>query len=283
MTHFYVTFPSNSSSKFYPGNTLSNFTTRLHSSISLSGDWEVALAEIIFPKSWMNVPRGAKFTIDCEECPSSEVRSISDSGINAFYVAKSYSIELEVPCGYYETMSEVTDAMNAEISQRYSPPDMKTVRGPRFVTKYRNQHVYATLQENMSISISPILAVILGVEDEQNPLHLPEEFESSTIMCNRMSDVNGGTHSLYIYCDILEHIPVGDTKAPLLRIVDCKGLGNEIQHKSFENLRYMPLQKKNFDSVEIDIRNSFGDRIAFESGHLVVTLHFRRANNPYFL
>ena len=36
----------------------------------------------------------------------------------------------------------------------------------------------------------------------------------------RFSLVNGDINSVYIYCDILEHVTVGDTKAPLLRIVD---------------------------------------------------------------
>ena len=36
-------------------------------------------------------------------------------------------------------------------------------------------------------------------------------------------DPNRGFNSLYVYCDAAEAIPVGDIKAPLLRVVDAAG------------------------------------------------------------
>ena len=57
MTHFYLTLPSNSSMKYYPDNTLTHYTTRLQLPMELSGDWEVALTEITFPKSWFTIPK----------------------------------------------------------------------------------------------------------------------------------------------------------------------------------------------------------------------------------
>ena len=94
-------------------------------------------------------------------------------------------------------------------------------------------------------------------------------------------DVNAGINSLYVYCDILEHVPVGDTKAPLLRIVNAGGSSHEVVHLAFDKPRYSPLQKKNFDSIEIDIRDCFGDAIPFVSGQVVVILEFNRGKNPY--
>src|SRR2546425_2436754 len=55
MSHFYLTLPSNSSEKYYPDNTLTHFVTKLHNDVSLSGDWEVALAEIMYLRNWYNV------------------------------------------------------------------------------------------------------------------------------------------------------------------------------------------------------------------------------------
>ena len=49
---FYVTLPSNSSSAYYPNNTISDFTTKLFKPIDLTGKWEVALTEISFPHSY---------------------------------------------------------------------------------------------------------------------------------------------------------------------------------------------------------------------------------------
>ena len=49
---FYVTLPSNSSLADFQGNTLTNFTTCLKNPLRLDGIYEVALAQVLFPKNW---------------------------------------------------------------------------------------------------------------------------------------------------------------------------------------------------------------------------------------
>src|SRR5258705_1377917 len=55
MNEFYLTLPSNSSMNYFPDNTLAKFTTKLPAPILLQDDWEVGLAEIIYPTSFYNV------------------------------------------------------------------------------------------------------------------------------------------------------------------------------------------------------------------------------------
>jgi len=51
MNHqFYLTLPSNSAAS----NSDANFTTLLPIQISLDGEWEVGLAEIIYGNKWYN-------------------------------------------------------------------------------------------------------------------------------------------------------------------------------------------------------------------------------------
>ena len=54
MSRFYLTLPSNSSMKYYPENTVAQFTTKLNNMIELDGDWEVGLAEISVPSKVEN-------------------------------------------------------------------------------------------------------------------------------------------------------------------------------------------------------------------------------------
>ena len=54
MNHFYMTLPSDSSEKYFPDNTVASFTSRLSHGIRLDGDYEVGLAEFIYPYSWFN-------------------------------------------------------------------------------------------------------------------------------------------------------------------------------------------------------------------------------------
>ena len=49
MNDFYLTLPSNSSMNTFPENTKTKFTTLLPNNLILSGDYEVALANITFP------------------------------------------------------------------------------------------------------------------------------------------------------------------------------------------------------------------------------------------
>jgi hypothetical protein len=76
---------------------------------------------------------------------------------------------------------------------------------------------------------------------------------------------------------------VGDTQAPLLRIVETSGKYGDKIRVNFDPPRYIPVQKQEFDSLEIDIRDEYGSPVSFESGQSVVTVHFRRTTNPYFL
>ena len=54
-SQFYVTLPSNSSLSYFPDNKTCRYTTKLHSALALSEDYEVGLAEIKFQNTWYNV------------------------------------------------------------------------------------------------------------------------------------------------------------------------------------------------------------------------------------
>ena len=52
----------------------------------------------------------------------------------------------------------------------------------------------------------------------------------------------------------------------------------EVMHvsKNFERPHYVPLNKKNFDTISLNIRDEAGDLVAFEHGKVIITLHFRQ-------
>jgi len=78
-------------------------------------------------------------------------------------------------------------------------------------------------------------------------------------------DLRGRIQSVYVYCDVLEHVPVGDTKAPLLYIVDTDDKSIAKIHRVFNPLLYVPLQKKTYNIIDIDIRTDFGATVPFLS------------------
>ena len=88
-------------------------------------------------------------------------------------------------------------------------------------------------------------------------------------------DPNKGINSLYVYfCDWI--YPVGDIKAPLLPVVDAAGNFGDLIHRWYTTPQYVPISKKEFNMVEIDIRNDTGRPVPFEFGNVVVILHFQQ-------
>jgi hypothetical protein len=83
---------------------------------------------------------------------------------------------------------------------------------------------------------------------------------------------------LFVYSDILEPQIVGDTIAPLLRIVGIEdvSLYGKIIVKTYDNPHYVPILKRRFETVEIEIRDSEGKPAPFEYGPVVLKLHFRQ-------
>ena len=105
----------------------------------------------------------------------------------------------------------------------------------------------------------------------------------NTVTLTNTCDMERNCQSLYVYCDILEHIAVSDTKAPLLHNISVSGEHGSVIRNIFEKPMYVPVQKKHFDSIEIDIRNEFGDSVPYVNGKSLMTLHFHMSKNPYFL
>ena len=75
---------------------------------------------------------------------------------------------------------------------------------------------------------------------------------------------------------------VGNSFVPLLRIVRITGKHGEVVSKQFDNIHYVPLLTREFDTVEVDIRDDTGRSVPFERGKVTVTLHFRRRKNSLF-
>jgi len=75
---------------------------------------------------------------------------------------------------------------------------------------------------------------------------------------------------------VLQHVVVGDVIAPLLRIVDMKTASTSVKHQILNRLLYVPLLKKNFDTIEINIMTDEGLPFPFVDGKLVVVLEFKR-------
>src|SRR5258705_3705900 len=244
MNEFYLTLPSNSSMGYFPNNTLAKYTTKLPSPILLQDEWEVGLAEIIYPTSFYNVT--------------------TDNNIFGCIVPDSTIVKpLVEPGRYYDAATLFTALRGARDIPSHFTLDFEFDK----ITK----RVITEIQYGHSVKFDPALGAILGYP----PITLTQP---RTTAPNPL-DLNATLpKALFIYSDIVEPQEVCDSAASLLRIV---GVENEQYNntivQTYSPPHYVSVSRRQFETIEIDIRDDTGVRIPFESGRVIVKLHFRQA------
>ena len=244
---FYLTLPSNSSMKYFPSNTLTNYTTKLQNRVELdTNKWEMALVEVHYPYSILNITRFNNYI---------QYKSMDDVKWN----------ELRISEGYYASINSIV----AEINKYSETLNFSLRNHPAY------KHVtvdISTKQRNINVRLSPQLARILGFK----PTDDLSEVKIGRSPPNVVREIPS---QMYIYTDIAESHMVGDAVAPLLRIINI----NPMEHtfgsdgvQIFDSPHYIPVQKHNFEQIEIDLRDSTGAHIPFSFGLVCLKLHFRR-------
>ena len=281
MSQFYLTLPSNSSMNYFPKNTLTNFNTKLHHEISLTDDWEVGLSDIILPKNWFNVDKN-QYVVIKYFIPERDLVFTS----NKFHVRPGYYTNIESLAYQINTaISRIRTDIRGKADENESLRDISN-----YITFHTNTEINVIHERKIEVSIDKFCELIFS-EDLIDILGIKEsDREVFTNMSGgelrqaiNVKPVYDIRQTFYIYCDILENVAVGDTLAPLLRTIDVEGERGTMIHRNFDQPRYLPVQKKNFDTLEILIKDGLGREVPFDKGSLIVTLHFRRANTPYFL
>ena len=79
-----------------------------------------------------------------------------------------------------------------------------------------------------------------------------EEIVSNTSTAERQVDLEYDFHDLFVYCDLIQSQYVGDALVPLLRIVPVEGKVGERVSNSFLRSQYLPVSRKQFETVEVD-------------------------------
>ena len=92
-----------------------------------------------------------------------------------------------------------------------------------------------------------------------------------------------GNQYFYVYTDIIKSQYHGDVVVPVLRTVAVKGTHRNYVRKNFERPHYVPLNKKIFDMISINIRDEAGDLVSFEHSKVIITSHFRCSKAQYFI
>ena len=241
MSQFYITLPSDASSDVYPDNTVANYTTKLSQRIHLDGEYEVALTDIIYTNSWINFDAtGMTYVL----LKNSEV-----------YKSGAFTTT------YFNNEKELVESLNNQLND----PNVS------FEYSESSRHILLEVGKRYGIHMSPILSEFLGFKSGGPYTRL--KFAEDGI------DINKGLRMFYIYSDIATYSAVGDIQAPLLRVCNVTGAHGETNLITFHTPQYIPVSRRDIETIEVDIRDELGDNFSFEYGKTLCTLHFRRINS----
>lgn len=281
MSHnaFYMTLLSNSSMTYYPENRTTSFTVQLPRYMYLDGDWEVALTEIQYPYTFLNVENDENEiqleTYDItEELLHWHINDSPDKGPAP--LNDPILINCNIIPGYYTDIKDILTAINEEINKKTKQPTFFEFYAPANKVGAGNEIIEIGRKWIESCKLSTRLALQLGYQPNTKilgGLYAPHVVNISTIIPEKM----------LIYCDILEPQIIGDSWGKVLRVVSTNaGIAKPYFGQScstmFNPPQYIPVQAQNFEGIKIDIRDIEGRLMPFQYGTLSVKLHFKKIN-----
>ena len=311
---FYITLPSNV--RYLPGaeeNSITNYKTKLSRKIEFpkDEDWRVGLAEITYTKSWFNVRNKVKIEFfskfgditfkefkavsNIQEYTNDEIEDTIDKN------AENYSFIVYIKPGYYESIDTLCDSINLSLSLLggicEKCPLIKFDRISHIITIEPGNNGGVIFFPYLGEEVELILGLnelnsksfrertrendkCLSAGKFANHLDANIAFDEKVYYGKRCAELNAGCQSLFVYCNIVDHSPVGDSSAQLLRTVEVPSDLTYAQNINliYDKPHFIRLQTNSFDIINLDIRDDTFEKIPFQFGRVIIKLIFRLFN-----
>lgn len=248
---------------------MANYKTHLAKQIDLDvNEWEVGLAEFIYPHTWNNIIDGT-FRIKILE--------------NREWAWK----DLVIPSALYETPEQLIIVLNALVQPILTHSQQDKIS---FFYNCLTRKFMAYVSEGYMVRFSKEVSITLGLGDSETTLKQSRMealhgikdrgnrlvYNDDKIVAPLCLDLNRGLHTFFVYSDIVEYQLVGDVDVPLLRTVAVSGRNGDVIVNSFDNIHYVALSRSTFQDVQVVITDDTGYRVPFQQGRVIAKLHFRR-------
>ncbi len=171
--------------------------------------------------------------------------------------------KMYIKSGYYRSGDEFASSFTHQADRTFTDFSTKFT----FIEHISRIRIQIQNSNERQVVISRKLMEFLG---------LHEKWSATDLFGTDAFDPNRGLNLMYVYCDVASHAIVGYTKSPLLRIRNVAGNYGEVVRYIYERPHYLPIGRREFDSIEITINNELGEPMPFQYGKSIVTLHFRR-------
>ncbi|GFR34060.1 uncharacterized protein TNCT_592361, partial [Trichonephila clavata] len=172
---------------------------------------------------------------------------------------------------FTENKVQITVQKNVELEFRllYAPLLMRMLSMTKDVVLTANNKVKIHIPDTSTVNLQDGLRDLLGFK--KSTLH------GGTHISDYPLELDGGITEIYVYSDIIESHFVGDTIAPLLRIIPVMSTKEDQIVLKLPKTAVFPLRKNYIDCIEIELKSSSGDGIIFyEREKTLLVLSFRR-------
>ena len=308
---FFIHLPSNVQTDYTKENTPSHYHTTLPRPFEIDpSEWRVALYEITYPHTWNNVSKpGNRLQLTVvDDNGRAHMKTVH---IDPAYFSNGYDLgravtrEIDIKGGkttfsYNHSTNKMRiklpDNESVFLSRKmarqmgwFTDTEFPTPRGredrairdnlrrEREEPEEEDVEPEGAEREPLRGESTETNMEAGGRRDERAVRERPEILDHATYTSDYGLDLNFNTHSLYVYCSIVEESLVGNKFVKLLRRVPThpKRHGEYITD-SFVNPQYLPLSTSFINYVEILITDDVGKPIAFDRGKVSITLHFKK-------
>ena len=247
-------------------NKASDFEVQLPQQIVLTGEWKVALVQMTYPMSWRNIDeQGSPLPQNCIEV-------VLKNGKTVYY---------GVPHGYYASGRHLSETIGTATSIMYQDDgewmfrvgvdddDRRDVYDITY-NEFYNKIALIIKDTVQSFRLGSHLQYMMGFKMDT------ETFGPGTYHATYTPDLHGGLENLFVYCNLVEPVVVGNVRAPLLRTLGVSGKHGDIIDSVFQPPHYIPVAQKAFGSIRISINTDQDQPVRFQFGKVIAKLHFVR-------
>ena len=296
MANFTVVLPSNVINKVYEGNTIAHYRTNLAAKQILEGDWSVGLSAISYTKSWVKTlepeyidlikyKQGKEFEI---------IKNYIYLDLHLFNDPESLVTEIKAQIGIKQSESEFvlpqidfnekTNRIEMKLGERKSGPilfnfsaNLCRVLG---IEKEHLEEYIRRIRQKIEDFFEANIWEVLRNDQDFLRTYVPAQLNEDEKIYVASAPVSFYTElkNLYVYCNLIKHSIVGSKTEQLLRIVEVPSdsvLREQIS-LSYPDIQYHSLMIKEFDDIEINIKDQYSELVPFQFGRVIVTLHFKK-------
>lgn len=273
----YITLVSNVSIDTHD-NKIAKFRTKLSRTVTLDGVWCVGLSEITYTKSWYNVLNSVPIVL-------------YDEMGNDYIPNEEIKNDFTLLAGYYETSQKLIGELN-KIFDKFNymtPPKLEYNEINNKVTLHAGKAKELNVYPYLGDEIEDLLGLknrnfnknIYSTDVNTDVDHVfkeKESYTSTSITGYHPVEITAGYQSLYLYSDIVYPSLIGDTCAPILRLIEVprKYKFGDTVHLKYDKPHYRQLLCNNFETIELALYDDSGNLVPFKFGKIAVTLHFKK-------